>query len=194
VGAPRRHRATVEHGIDLAVAVLDTSVLVPRWSRITLQRLAVEPLRRYQPTWSEWIIAETWRVLVRNRVERAGRAGQAPNRNLLHRQANEMMWYLLDAMSMTSLAGRRPLPEPWPSLNDPDDAPIWATAQLAGAQFVISHDTRHYPPVVGGRHVYQGIEYVTTVEFVEDVLGLELTSIYGEPLPSRNIVRSGRIP
>jgi hypothetical protein len=189
----RRHRATVGAGAGLLIAVLDTSVLVPRWSRITLQRLALEPLRRYQPVWSEWIIAETWRVLVRNRTEREGRAGRAVDWDLMHRQANDMMWHLLEAMSMASLAGRKPLPKPWPELRDPDDAPIWATAQLAKAQFVISHDVRHFPPLAADRHVFQGIEYVTTVEFVEDVLGLNLASTYGEPLPSRNIVRSERL-
>ena len=45
------------------VAVLDTSVLVPAWSRVTLQLLASGAAPRYQPVWSEWIIAETWRVL-----------------------------------------------------------------------------------------------------------------------------------
>jgi hypothetical protein len=51
------------------------SVLVPRWSRITLQQLSSAPNPLYQHAWSEWIIAETWRVLTRKRVEAAVRAG-----------------------------------------------------------------------------------------------------------------------
>ena len=45
------------------IAVLDSSVLVPRWSRIILQLLAAGADAAYTPVWSEWIIAETWRVL-----------------------------------------------------------------------------------------------------------------------------------
>jgi hypothetical protein len=28
-----------------------------------------------------------------------------------------------------------------------------------------------FPPLVQGRHIYRGIEYLTAIEFVEDVLG-----------------------
>ncbi len=45
------------------VAVLDSSVLVPVWSRLVLQRLAATARQRFRPVWSEWIIAETRRVL-----------------------------------------------------------------------------------------------------------------------------------
>lgn len=44
-------------------AVLDTSVLVPAWSRIVLQQLAAAIPSRFEPVWLEWIIAETWRTL-----------------------------------------------------------------------------------------------------------------------------------
>ncbi len=69
----------------LPVAVLDTSVLVPRWSRLTLQALAYGPNPRYQPVWSEWIIGETWRVL----TDRLARASVP--RSVIAARANEMM-------------------------------------------------------------------------------------------------------
>ncbi len=174
--------------------MLDASVLVPHWSRVVLQRLALEPNRRYQPVWSEWIIAETWRVLTRERVEAAGRSRQSVDWRNLGDQANEMMWYLLRVMTMVPLARRGPLPAPWPGLTDPNDGPIWATASLGGADYVVSHNTRHFPPPEDGRHVYEGIEYLTTVEFVEEVLGADIPTTYGEPLTRADPVRSRRRP
>ena len=69
----------------LPVAVLDTSVLVPRWSRLTLQALAHGPNRRYQTVWSEWIIGETWCVL----TDRLARSGVP--QGVIAVRANEMM-------------------------------------------------------------------------------------------------------
>ncbi len=52
-----------EESEALPFAVLDTSVLVAVWSRIALQNIADRPAPPYRPVWSEWIIAETWRIL-----------------------------------------------------------------------------------------------------------------------------------
>lgn len=92
-----------------------------------------------------------------------------------------MMRYFLPVMSMVSLTGREELPEPWSQLTDQDDAPVWATAQLGGAAFVVSHNTRHFPPLASGKHVYQGIEYLTAVEFIEEILGREVGEVYVVP-------------
>jgi hypothetical protein len=159
-----------------------------------LQTLALEPLAHYRPVWSEWIIAETWRVLVRRRVEMAERSGSVVDWELVHTQSNQMMVHLLEVMAMRSLAGRPPLPTAWAELSDPDDVPIWETALLAGAQFVVSHDIRHFPPLQGEKHVYLGVEYLTTIEFVEDELGLDLEATYGRPIPSKSLIRSRRRP
>jgi hypothetical protein len=59
------------------VAVLDSSVLVPTWSRFVLQRLAATSPQRHVPVWSEWIIAETWRVLTWRWLVRTGRTDLA---------------------------------------------------------------------------------------------------------------------
>ena len=79
------------------IAVLDSSVLVPRWSRLVLQRLAQRPDEPYVPVWSEWIIAETWRVLAWQWIVRAGETDQEQWR-LLTRAANEMLRYLLPVL------------------------------------------------------------------------------------------------
>ena len=62
--------------------MLDSSVLVPTWSRFVLQRLAVPPGSRYTPVWSEWIIAETWRVLTWRWLVRAAGVDEAEWRAL----------------------------------------------------------------------------------------------------------------
>ncbi|HEX6799069.1 MAG TPA: hypothetical protein VF116_15275 [Ktedonobacterales bacterium] len=38
---------------------------------------------------------------------------------------------------------------------------MWAAAKLTNAQYVISNNTRHFPPAQSdGRHVHEGIEYI----------------------------------
>lgn len=83
-------------------------------------------------------------------------------------------------------------PVPWPELTDVDDEPIWQTAVVAGAQYVVSQNIRHFPPLVHGRHVYRGIEYLTAVEFIEDILGESAAVIHTGPLPPGSSLRSGR--
>jgi hypothetical protein len=81
---------------------------------------------------------------------------------------------------------------PWPGLADLGDAPIWATAVAAGARNVVSQNTADFPPLVDGRHVYQGIEYLTAIGFVEDMLRLDPGEVYGRPAPDSVGLRSGR--
>jgi hypothetical protein len=71
--------------------------------------------------------------------------------------------------------------------------PIWATAVTAGAQYVVSHDISDFPPLVAGRHIYQGIEYLTAIEFIQNVLGVAAEQVLGAPLPEGAAVRSSRV-
>jgi len=173
------------------VAVLDSSVLVPQWSRIALVRMAERRDAPFSPVWSEWIIGETWRVLTSQWLARATGV-DAVQRRSLARTANQMMRYLIPVMILVSLRGYAG-PEPWPQLPDPDDAPLWETAVVAGARYVISHNVRHFPPLVQGRYVYQGVEYLTAVEFVEDLLGESAAVLFGGPVPAGGTVRSRRV-
>ena len=174
------------------VAVLDSSVLVPRWSRLVLQRLAAPPHFRYAPAWSEWIIAETWRVLAWRGCTGAARTDEAEWQSLTQ-AANTMLRYLLRVMTLVSLRGYAG-PAPWPELRDEEDVPIWQTAVVARAQYVVSHNATDFPPLVQGRHMYGGIEYLTAIEFVEDVLGADAAAVYGAPLPPGALLRSRRRP
>jgi len=57
--------------------------------------------------------------------------------------------------------------EGWTELTDLNDSPIWALAKFARASIVVSDNIRHFPPADNGRHVYEGIEYVTARRFFE---------------------------
>jgi hypothetical protein len=182
----------VRETAKLPVAVLDTSVLVPVWSRKVLLEIAAGPRPPSIPAWSEWIIAETWRTLALYWLSRTGEPYEL-ERLSLSRAANDMLRRLLPVMEFVTLrdyAG----PDPWLGLTDDDDVPIWQTAVLAGAQYVVSQNTRHFPPFTQGRHTYGGVEYLTAIEFIEDVLGGNAEQLHGGPLPQAAALRSRRVP
>ena len=170
--------------------MLDSSVLVPYWSRIAFQRLVTQPQPPITLVWSEWIIAETWRVLTWRWLE-GGREMTAGEWRQLARSANDMMRHLLPVMDLSSLHGYAG-PEPWPTLRDRDDIPIWDTATAAGARYVVSHNTVDFPPLVDGRHIWQGVEYLTAIELIEDVLGEDITLLTIAPLTPAMLQRSHR--
>ena len=182
---------------DLPIAALDTSVLVSSWSRLALQQLAEGHRQRYQPVWSEWIVAETWYIL----ADRAARKGIP--RKTTSIQSKQMMRYFLPVMRLVSVAHPPPTMPPSP-LDDRDDAEVWATAFVGEAQYVVSHNTTDFPPLapdtvvldgrshVARRHLYEGIEFLTAIEFIESVLGTDPVSILGRPLPERGVIRSRR--
>jgi len=176
--------------VELPIAVFDSSVLVPRWSRIVLQQLAAPPRPRFVPVWSEWIIAETWQVLTWQWVDRASRTDLAEWRRLA-RAANDMLRYLLRVMTLVST---RDVAEPSPKPAHPPrpSVPARAPAFAAKARYVVSHNLQDFPPLIQGRHVYCGIEYLTAIEFIEGVLGEDGGGIYGAPLPAGALVRSQR--
>ena len=184
-------------GVPGPIAVLDASVLVPHWSRVALRALALERPPRFTPIWSTAIVAETWRTLTL-RAERAGQTGAAVGR------AAHALWYLLDPVFQVAEASRPPAGAPPSPLRDPDDAHLWHAALNAGARYIVSHNTRDFPPVVrvvaaiGGdeqppaRHVYAGIEFLTAIEFIEDVLGADVASLCGRTIPPAAALRSRR--
>lgn len=163
---------------------------MPFWSRVVLQRLAVDTPQRFQPIWSEWIIAETWRVLAWQALSHGDGPTEARWR-LVSRSANRMLEYLLPVMRMASLHGYRG-PGPWPGLADPNDIPVWDTAMAAGAHYVVSHNTSDFPPVTDGRHVWHGIEHLTAIEFIADVLEEDITSHFQRPIAPAALIRSNR--
>ena len=101
------------------------------------------------------------------------------------------MRYLLPVMRHASLHGYSG-PDPWPSIRDRNGIPIWDTATAAGAHYVVSHNTNDFPPLADGRHIWQGIEYITTIEFIEDILGEDIVAVTTTPPTSAMLLRSRR--
>jgi len=90
-------------------------------------------------------------------------------------------WFLramMEQMSAYFLVAdpKPPLAEGWPNLSDENDAPIWASATLMRANYVVSNNIRHFPPKDNGRHVYEGIEYVTPEQFLQ-IIWFEINEV-----------------
>jgi hypothetical protein len=178
------------------IAVLDASVLVPYWSRIVLQRLAASEPPRFDAVWSTAIVGETWRVLTEQRLH----GGDSPS--TISRDAHRM-WSWLDPVLRVVECSRCPPGTPPSPLSDPNDTHLWYAAINAGAGYVVSHNTRDFPPAVPAepataspramRHLSHGVEFLTAIEFIEDVLGEDAAALYGRPLPA-GVVRSRRTP
>lgn len=168
-------------------AVLDSSVLVPVWSRLLLSTLASARSAPYTPVWCEWIIAETWRVLTVRRLRRLPAITPA-DEHQISASANTMLTALLQVMTFVSVVP--PFDPAWPTASDAADLPIWSAAVRSGARFVVSHNLRDFPPRdADGLCAYSGIEFITAANFVGEILGLDLDAVAPIPLPA-----TGRIP
>jgi len=163
-------------------AVLDTSVLVPTWSRLLLSTLAAARPILYTPIWCEWIIAEIWRVLTVRRLRRAPIITAADERQL-STSANAMLTALLQVMTFESVVP--PFDPAWPIASDANDLPIWSAAVRSGARFVVSHNLHDFPPRdVDGLCAYNGVEFITTANFVGEILGLDIDAIAPLSIPA----------
>jgi hypothetical protein len=84
--------------------------------------------------------------------------------------ANTMMRWL--TATFTIVDPKPPHPRPWSQLTDLNDLPIWATAKEANASAVVSDNLRDYPPAAAdGRHVHDGVEYISANRFIGMILG-----------------------
>jgi hypothetical protein len=161
---------------------VDSSVLVPAWSRLLHATLAAARPVLYVPVWCEWIIAETWRVLTVQRLRRLTAVTAADERQLTT-SANTMLTALLQVMTFVSVVP--PFDAAWPGFADADDLPIWSAATRSGAQFIVSHNVRDFPPRdPDGLCAYAGIEFVTVETFVSEILGLDPAVVASRPIPA----------
>jgi hypothetical protein len=149
-------------------AVIDTSSLVPSELRRELQQAA--QLGVFAAIWSPWIIAELNRVLVWRWIgnppagKPAGDLSRANERRCAE-AAKRMMEILLPCFELVNPLP--PYPTPWETLTDVWDHPIWAAAKLGQADYVVSENTRDYPPRQSDdRCVYEGIEYIGGAAFL----------------------------
>jgi hypothetical protein len=179
------------------IAVLDASVLVPRWSRLVLRLLAAASPPRYTAVWSTAIVAETWRILTQQRLQ-AGDSLAA-----IRRDARQMHAWLDPVLTVVE-CWRRPAGCPPSPLSDPADEHLWNAAINARATYIVSHNIRDFPPAIDlarprseaasavGHHLAHGVAFLTAIEFIEDVLGEDAALLYGRELPAGGIVRSHR--
>jgi len=145
-------------------AVLDTSSLVPAAQREDLQSLAQADF--YCGIWSPWIIAELNRVLTWKWIRAAYGDISRTNEKACSRAAKHMVTLLFATFELVH--PEPPYPPAWESLTDPWDQPIWAAAKLSGADYVISENSRHFPPVEQDeQHRHEDIVYLTGQAFID---------------------------
>jgi hypothetical protein len=151
-------------------AVLDTSALVPGAQRDDLQALAQAGL--YIGIWSPWIIAELNRVLTWQWIRASHGDLSRTNEKACSRAAKRMMTLLFTTFELVH--PEPPYPPAWESLTDIWDQPIWAAAKLGRAAYVVSENTRHFPPTgPDGQHRHEGIVYRTGQAFIDQLSGRE---------------------
>jgi PIN domain-containing protein len=144
-------------------AVIDTSTLIDGEMRRELHTRAA--LGQFVAIWSPWIVGELHRVLTWRWLKRTGDFGDA-NWKTCGQASKTMMVLLLSVFE--TIAPPPPYPGAWPTLADPWDTPIWGAAVAAGAHYVVSENTRDFPPAdEEGRHMWDGIEYVPGKSFLE---------------------------
>ncbi len=68
-----------------------------------------------------------------------------------------------------------PFDPAWLMASDANDLPIWSAAVRSGARFVVSHNLHDFPPRdADGLCAYNGVEFITTANFVGEILGLDI--------------------
>jgi len=140
----------VAAGLGPPTALLDASALYGPTNRRELQQAAAAGL--FTAFWSPWIVEELARNLTTDYYRTRPYS------------ASERMMTLLIA-SFAAVDPKPPFPEAWPAA-DPGDDHVWAAAVAAGVAYVVSENTRHFPPVAGdGRHEWAGIAYLTPTAF-----------------------------
>lgn len=144
-------------------AVIDTSTLVSGRHRRELQKQAA--LGRFVPIWSPWIVGELHRVLTWRWLAHTHNFGGA-NWRQCSRASAIMMELLLTVFETVSPTP--PYAAPWPRLNDPWDIPVWGTAVVGQADYVVSENRHDFPPLdAANRHIWEGIEYLPGDAFLE---------------------------
>ncbi len=121
--------------------------------------------------WSPWIIAELNRVLVWRWIRQRADGDTSPaTEREVSAAAKVMMEILLPTFEL--VAPLPPYPPAWPSLADVYNYPIWAAAVVGLADYVVSENTRHYPPrQPDGRYRYDGVEYMRPDAFLDMIFG-----------------------
>lgn len=149
-------------------AAIDTSVFRQSADRIALVKLAQDGV--FTAVWSDWIVGETWRLLTWQRVDEALQSrpprgmGQALWREI-SRSANAMMRICAPVFELVRYVDGLDVAA-WPGLEE-NDQPVFATAIAGRATFVVSMNTRDFPPPdAEGKRIWASVEYVKPPAFM----------------------------
>ena len=120
----------------------------------------------YVGYWSPWIIAELARVLSWRWVTTKG---DTPAQWAACSAASKTMMGILTATFIT-VDPKPPHPMAWVQLGDAGDVPVWAAAVAANVRYVVSENTRHFPPAdAAGVRAHRGIVYITATVFLGQI-------------------------
>ncbi len=160
-------------------AVIDTSSLVSARLRRELQTAA--QVGAFTAYWSPWIIAELNRVLTWRWVRHTASDTSLPDLSRANeRRCSEAAHTMMELLLATFMLVDTPPPHPpvWEQLTDQWDHPVWAAAKASKAHYVVSENTRDFPPKQDdGRAVYEEIEYVTAATFLNVISGTDLGQV-----------------
>ena len=118
---------------QVPIAILDTSVLISahcHWLWLLARRGYSEAV------WSTFIVGEMVRIRVEHSIARG------VDCSIFRRRINDLVHILSDVLRVADYRGVSASG----ALRDPDDEPILATALAAGARYIVSLNTRDFPP------------------------------------------------
>ncbi len=139
-------------------AVLDASALFGATNRRNLTNAARDGA--YQGFWSAYSVEELARALT-EQYWRRNTWSQAEHRTLSG-LAKRMMTLMVPVLTITAT---HPFIAQWDG-SDPGDAHLLGAALAASVQYIVSENTRHFPPANDdGHHYWVGIRYVTVETF-----------------------------
>lgn len=140
-------------------APLDASALYGPTNRGNLPQAAMAGL--FVGYWSPWIVEELARNLTTDYYRTRPYSGVT--RRTLSERSKGMMTFLI--ASFAAVNPKPPFSEAWADADTGDDH-VWAAAVTAGVAYVVSENTRHFPPQgESDRHEWAGIAYITPADF-----------------------------
>ncbi len=144
----------------LPTALLDASALYGPTNRRELQQAAAAGL--FVGFWSPWIVEELARDPTTEYFRTRPYSGAT--RRTLGTLSKRMMTFLI--ASFATVDPKPPFPEAWTDA-DPGNDHVWAAAAAAKVTYVVSENTRHFPPrTTNGTHEWADVAYLTPADFL----------------------------
>jgi predicted nucleic acid-binding protein len=144
------------------IAVVDTSALFGHHGRKAIVEACNAGI--LVAVWSPHIVAELNRVLAISWLEKYGSSKDSLNR--MSRSSKDMMDVLTSVFEIVDTGPTEA--ETAIDIKDIDDRHLMRAARLASAAYIISENTRDFPPADGdGRYVLEGVEFLRPSTFFD---------------------------